>query len=434
MTADQRPSVRLIGLMVMDAASVLEAATDAGFRPEWLDGQWSRDCYRVMADMEQKRDPIDPHFVEARAKEMGLSVTAKQLVAAEKLAPSRRNGPDKLIEQIRAEYVAREVKRVAEELGESADPVAAAQEAAQTLLEVTAAHVEEDDHVSVIESQWDMAASGQLPGVPLPWEALYRRVGGPEPGQVSLFVAPGGTGKSRAMNQMARHAALNGWPSLLFSFEDGVKGAMQRQVGMAAGIDPFNLRTGKATEEERARAKVALREIKDIYFCERACRVEGMFSVVQQHIARYGIKFVLVDAFLDIAGDKDTAGMDHTMDGLVHIARRLHVPVMVAHHVRKSPPENGRNDQRRWMITRNDLRGSGRLWDQAKGMVFILQALPAKSVLGNAPAMLDGELMMEYTIDVAKASFGPSGMRKAVAADPVTQEWLEIAPPHKFGA
>ncbi len=423
MTADSRPSVRLIGLMLQDPTTVLEAAGEIGFNPEWFDGGWSRTVYREIERMARQDEPVDVAFVARRLKDKG--VKAAQLRGAIASAPTQKRGVDKLLEQVREEHVTREVRRLAGELADAPAAMEAAQSVAQQLLELTAPKQDDEDHVAAIEAQWERAFAGEPTGLPMPWEKLYREVGGPEPGQVSLFVAPGGTGKSRAMNQWARHASMSGWPSLVFSFEDGIKGAMQRQVGMAVGVDPFRLRTGKASRDDIDRAKIALRCIEDLHFVEQACRVEQMFSIAQHHVVKRGVRAVFVDAFLDIAGEKDTAGMDHTMDGLVHIARRLHVPLVVAHHVRKTQPSQNVKDLRQWLITRNDLRGSGRLWDCAKGMVLILQAVPRP----GAEPTLDGEAKMDYCIEVSKSNFGPAGMRKAVAPEPCTQEWKEIAPP-----
>lgn len=104
--------------------------------------------------------------------------------------------------------------------------------------------------------------------------------------------------------------ARKGIPVSFYSLEMPKKRIVPRLVANIAEVDGLALRTGKITEEERARVDLALEEIQSLPFyfndtTERPMSLNDILYYVQQHRYRYGIEAFFVDYLQIIADDGD---------------------------------------------------------------------------------------------------------------------------------
>ena len=419
MMSEDRPSVRLIGLALLDFDTVAEAAADCGFSEDWLDGQWTRETWRTIADMHSRRLPIDPPFVSEHAASLGFNISTEHLDRAERAAPTQRMGADALLGIIRRDYVERRVIEQSSILAEpGSDPIKTACEVAHELLKVAGTEGAEDMDGAAerVCQMWRDAHEGHIAGLPMPWETVFNRTGGIDPGQVGLFVGHGGSGKSAALLQWAKHASERGWPVLVFPFEDGVEGAVRRLAGMYADVNVFKLRIGRGRDEEVARASEAAMGLsrRDIHLSGKRGGLTDIFSVAQHHVVHKGVKAIYLDAFKDIRGTHDLRGENETMAGIVEMAERLRVPIVVSHHVRKQSTAIKGQDRLAAHISKDDLRGSARLWDDAR-FVMALQQYPTEATDAF------GNMEFEYFIHVLKTNHGITGINQPVERDKTLQ-------------
>ena len=141
-------------------------------------------------------------------------------------------------------------------------------------------------------------------------------------------------------------------------------------------------------------------------------------AVVQKYVAKHQVKAVFIDAFKDLGSDGSVERDNAIVSTLAGMARRWNLFVILCHHVRKSP--SGMDAKESWYIRKDDLRGTGRLWDDAR-MVMILQQKPN--------GLADGD-PFDFQLQVAKNNKGKSGfsvevMRREYLA------WVELKQPEE---
>lgn len=420
-------STRLIGLALLDPSTALEAAHAAGVSPAWMDTEYAKAAWQAITAMEAEGRPIDEHFVAEYAAAHGMELPSEYLAECVRVAPSRRNGADELVATLRREYIARECRSVAAMLQyEEGDPVEIAAAAAEQLMALASTKQTRDKEAirAEIEREWDNAAQGIMSGVPCPLPRLYEQSGGAPLGMVTVLVAHGGTGKSALSLQWADYAATHGWPCVYFPFEDMDIGAYRRLAGMRSGISPFKLMMGKADPEEIARGKQGLVDAlaSPLIIDSERGTIHDLGARIQRYVAKHGIRAVFVDAIKDIDSTKDGIERDNEIiDGLDRIAKRHRIAVIATHHVRKSP--STATDYQSWHIDRDDLRGSGRIWDTAR-QVIALQMYP-KVKAKRYPVVTQGSAF-QYYWQILKNNHGVAHIRRELFRHP-TLAWEEVS-------
>jgi replicative DNA helicase len=214
-----------------------------------------------------------------------------------------------------------------------------------------------------------------------------------------------------------------GIPTLSFPIEDGIKVAYKRLAGMHGEFNPLNLRLANelVTDTFVENAKRSLDEVAGMpmYLSGLRGTVADIAVEAQHAVANKGVKAVFVDAFKDIATRSDgVEGDNATIAGLCAMARRLNIQVVVTHHVRKNPSSmKGVDPRRAWTIEPSDLRGSGRLWDDAR-MVIALQMWPNGSIVNERE-------QFDYNLHLMKVNHGYAGFYFPVIRS-VGGTWDEI--------
>jgi len=200
-SVEATPQTRLIGLALNDADTAFYAAEDGGLKPEWMTGV-SCIVWEMLVEMYTGKQPIDVHFVAEHAKAKGVDIPEEYLGEASRLSPSRHNGAEQLIADIRRGYITEQLRMIGAGLmepGQEVVPYAMSAVDDITRLLDTGPNTQDLDTIfSQIDKEWDDAAKGILHGIPMPWKTIYERTGGVDPGWVCLLVSHGGVGKSSA--------------------------------------------------------------------------------------------------------------------------------------------------------------------------------------------------------------------------------------------
>lgn len=375
---------RFIGLCVIDPDVALESARAAGMKAVWLPKEWHRQAYDCIVEMSAGGKPIDASFVADYAKRTGRDVSEEALEMAVASAPAKRRGADGLVVGLRADYVQAETEAIGERLWSASreDPIVAAADAANALMGLLEHKwdVSTESLKDEIRLQWRESLAGNLPGLPMPWSRFMHQVGGPRKKMVTTLVGHGGSGKSSAFLQWAHYLGSRGIPCAVFPFEDGMQMAYERLAGMDADVSVFGIHIGHGTQDHVDRLERGLDRVMTmpIHVCDRRGTISDIAMEAQRLKARNGIQAVFLDSFKDISrGAEGVEGDNEVMSGIVALAHRLNIPVIVGHHVRKAPSALKANTWESWHIGKDDLRGSGRLWDDSRS-VIALQMYPDK--------------------------------------------------------
>ena len=253
----------------------------------------------------------------------------------------------------------------------------------------------EDIRKETIE-HWKAAQKGGVSGIPSPWPRFNERFGGLHNGIVTVFGGRAGTGKSSANATWLHFLGTRNIPVAACCFEDGVERTWQRLAGIHGDFSVFNLDVGNSTEEDVLRADQALLSIQraPIYLEDRPMSADQILAWAMRQKAKHGIKVLFIDAFKDIARrDFDVLGDNEISQAIAHGAKRLDLPIVVYHHMRKQDTRDASGGR----LTKDDIRGSGRIMDDCR-QAILLQAVIDK-----------GTGKWDYEFELVKNNFGPTG-------------------------
>lgn len=415
---------KLIGLALFDADVAVMAAGEYGVTPDHFRAGTEREIWSAILALHAARQSTEPYFVHVRLLQDGVGVAEEHIRAYEADAPRGRNAGDSACLGVIEDYIRERGAAIGATLSDSAtDPRGVVAQAAHDLTSLASigGRVENmDDVAGRVEKEWEDTFAGLAKGLPMPWPSVWRMSGGTHPGGVCLMVGHGGVGKSAAALQWAAFAAQHGFPSLVLPMEDGVDEAYRRLSYMSSDKDAFRVSVGRCRREDLDSVKTAGRAWRDTpLYLHGGAGVDyrTLPAVVQKYVAKHGVRAVFVDAFKDLGSDGSVEIDNLIMSSLAGMARRWNLYFIVNHHVRKTPPATAGGEA--WYIRKDDLRGSGRIWDDAR-MVMILQQRPSKCEDGGDP--------FDFRLQVAKNNKGRSGFDMPVTRKP-SLAWVEIPKP-----
>lgn len=253
-------------------------------------------------------------------------------------------------------------------------------------------HDEIKSNAEIWDSAWNEVVdvhNGKRVGIPSPWTKFNRITNGPRKGRVTMLAANRGAGKSSLVVEWLNFLGREGIPAADFAFEDGADITFIRRVACEGGFDYQPLMTGSATEDVRKEFK----RIGDMLIAQpiyihgrRGMDINAVDAAATHLKLKQGIEILFIDSFKDIKRPyKDTNAEDAQISsGLCDIAERLHIAVVVSHHIIKS------GENKTEPINMTDIRGNARVMDDSR-MVLALQQ-------GNPPRL-----------DCLRNSYGPIG-------------------------
>ena len=245
---------------------------------------------------------------------------------------------------------------------------------------------------------------------------LCETIRGIRGGELMLFTAGSGVGKSTIVHEIAYELNQeHGWPLGVLALEEAVGKTARRYVGMSLD-KPLNLPGYEIPDEEYDAAfdRVAARE--NIWFYDHfgSTDVDGILSKLRFLVVSCGVKVVVLDHIsivvsgLDEVAESERKTIDKLMTKLRSLVEETGVALLAVVHLKR--PEKGKswNEGREPSLT--DLRGSGSL-EQLSDVVAALSRdqqgdNPNQAsiiILKNRPAGVTGKAgNVEYRRDTGR--------------------------------
>lgn len=232
---------------------------------------------------------------------------------------------------------------------------------------------EEVNAAGGLDRFWDFSLK---PGVPTPWTALTRALGGGmRNGEVYVIGANQGSGKTSLALQFGTKALRANLGVLMYSMEMGWRDVFQRMVAMEARVDLLEFqesqRSGGNTTDIRQRLALAHSELsKYPLLVSTKTRVTPEYLVEEttRLKERQAIHFVIVD-HMQLMGTTGNVRGDYEKftaisRAMKDTAREVDVPVLLV-------SQTSRSNFLREELEVSDLRGSGAIEEDAAAVMLL---------------------------------------------------------------
>lgn len=204
-------------------------------------------------------------------------------------------------------------------------------------------------------------------GVPLPWNIkLNEMIAGLRQGEITLFTAGSGIGKSTVVRAIAHYLGVveDTKVGMLF-LEEQPEQTAQKLMSIEAGI-PLHLEPDRLSKaEQKAIFERTLGKGNFVFYDHFGSVAEdNLINKMRYMAVSEGCKFLILDhisiAVSGIEGDNDRKIIDTLMTKLAVLTQETGVGILVVSHLRKTD-SNRKSHEEGAKITLDDLRGSGAL-------------------------------------------------------------------------
>jgi replicative DNA helicase len=213
------------------------------------------------------------------------------------------------------------------------------------------------------------------PGIPTPWPALNKLIGGLRRGQLIVVGARPSVGKTAFLSQTAAHAVGRGLHAAFFSFEMSASELLLRTACAVAGIDGHKVRLGRATHSEREaliRAMHSLAAGLRIHD-EPPATVSAVRTACRRAKAEGRLDLVCIDylQLMEAPGRRENRVQEiaEISRGLKLLAAELESPLLVAAQLNRLPE----TERRKPVLS--DLRDSGSIEQDADVVIMLHRSL-----------------------------------------------------------
>jgi replicative DNA helicase len=214
-------------------------------------------------------------------------------------------------------------------------------------------------------------------GTPIGLEGLDNRLGGLQASDLVVIAGRPGMGKSALAVHIAASAALANHPVAFFSLEMSASQLAQRQIAVASGVSPDEIRRGAATDEKlESFLTTGLTEGHlPIFVDDTAGLTLGGLSSRARRLQRHqSIKLIIVDHMQRMGASRETmrhgryAVMGEISRGLKDLAKFLKVPIIAISQLNRQVEAR---DNKRPMLS--DLRETGDIEQDADIVMFLFR-------------------------------------------------------------
>lgn len=215
----------------------------------------------------------------------------------------------------------------------------------------------------------------QLRGVRTGFKDLDRLTAGLQKSDLIILAARPAMGKSTFAQNLAYNVASREKKAvLIFNLEMSNDQTVDRMISEASGVDSFNIRTGKLTEEDFSKISEAMGEMAEapIFLSDKpSMTVLEMKTMAQRQAHKTPLGLIVVDYLQLMSGSKNYGDnrvqeISEISRGLKLIARELNVPVVALSQLSRSV--EARPDKRPML---SDLRESGSIEQDADIVMFL---------------------------------------------------------------
>lgn len=252
---------------------------------------------------------------------------------------------------------------------------------------------------------------GELRGVTTGFTELNRALSGLQKGNLVILGARPSMGKTSLALDIARHAALAGTPTGVFSLEMSRDEVVDRFVAAAGDASLWQLRTGNIRDEyELDMVKEGLSKLANapIYIDDTpAPTILQMRAMARRLQMQHGLGLLIVD-YLQLISPRN--GRDNTVQqiteisrGLKLIARELEIPVLALSQLNRAVDQR---DNRTPQL--HDLRESGSIEQDADVVMFIYRKERDLKIQGKKDEEIPDDVKNKADIVIAKHRNGPT--------------------------
>jgi replicative DNA helicase len=249
-------------------------------------------------------------------------------------------------------------------------------------------------------------------GIRLPWARLNSTLCGLHPGQVIIFAAVTGRGKTSAALQIATHVTRQGKSPLIWTLEMEPRQLFRRIVNQMAHVDSDRSRHGALTADERTREKDAVYWVNDhpLYFDSHSRTVPAFCSSIRQVQQKADIGLIVVDylQLIRFAGraESRTREVGENSRSLKLAALDFGIPFLVLSQF--SRPNNDKPQ------TIHSLKESGDIENDADVIIMVNSG------------ELRGEQETPVTFHIGKQREGPAGIDIPMMFHPPSQSFYGV--------
>ena len=178
-------------------------------------------------------------------------------------------------------------------------------------------------------------------------------------------------GKTTFTTNIARHVAMSGTASLLFSMEMPSDEIVLRETAAIGKIDLTKLRKGNLDDNDWPKLTTAVGKLNNVKFLiddSPALTVGQVRSRARRAVKKYGVGLIVIDYLQLMIGDGEnqTHSIELISKGLKSLAKELKIPVIALSQLNRDLEK--RPNKRPMM---SDLRQSGAIEQDADLIVFI---------------------------------------------------------------
>jgi replicative DNA helicase len=232
-----------------------------------------------------------------------------------------------------------------------------------------------DALLSAVNNLGDVMTNGSLSGVPTGYPKLDEITGGWLKGNVILFAARPGQGKTITLLEHARCAAELNYNVLFLSLEMPVMSLIYRMIsGQLDNPTPYSkIKTGRISIEQftsvQSEAVTRLEKLPITWYDGANRDVNYLSSMIQKIVREKNIKMVMID-YLQLMTDStinasnEVAMVGTVADKIQSLAKKLNIPFVCAAQLNRA--SEGRSSHRPKL---SDLRSSGKIEQMASVVV-----------------------------------------------------------------
>ena len=264
---------------------------------------------------------------------------------------------------------------------------------------------------------WEAVKASPPAGMDIPYPGLNEKLHGLRLGELYLFTAGSGIGKSTLVNELAYHLRMvHGLPLGVMALEESVARNLRRYLGIHCD-KPLHLPEAHAAVPEadlRAAFEAVTADGKwHAYDHFGSSDIDTLLSKLRYMAVALGCKVIVLDHISIIVSGLDEAGgeterktIDRLMTKLRSLIEETGIMVLAVVHLKR--PDKGASWNEGRQVSLTDLRGSGSL-EQVSDVVVALE----RDQQGDDPNLASIRVLKNRPI----GEVGPAG---AVRYDPAT--------------
>ncbi|WP_291448833.1 DnaB-like helicase C-terminal domain-containing protein [Desulfovibrio sp.] len=236
---------------------------------------------------------------------------------------------------------------------------------------------------------WDKVRQTPPMGFEIPYPLLNERLHGLRRGELYLFTAGSGIGKSTIVNEIAYHLKMtHGLPLGVMALEESTSRNLRRYLGIHLN-KPLHLpEVHKTLSEEELRAAFEAVTGDDRWYAYDhfgSSNIDTLLSKLRYMVVGLGCKVIVLDhisivvsALDEVGGESERKTIDKLMTKLRSLIEETGVMVLAVVHLKR--PDKGKSFNEGRQVSLTDLRGSGSL-EQVSDVVIALE----RDQQGNLP-------------------------------------------------